>query len=164
MVWKRSVFMICGISSPAPRQCWIFQRNTPWKWAAGVHRMCIRTCIRKPSTASATRRTAWSTAISTRLFRITEDWRCFGIEGEVCPVGGRLFFFVMKSSSFWNCILTIKFDWKRRHIGTSAKKNHAYECPLYRVQILIILYSNAPYIAIANKNLSHLANKKVSQF
>ena len=56
--------------------------------------------------------------------------------------------FVMKSSSFWTCILTIKLYWKRRHIGTSAKKNHAYESPLYRVQILII------YIAIANKNMS----------
>ena len=62
--------------------------------------------------------------------------------------------FVMKSSSFWTCILTIKLYWKRRHIGTSAKKNHTYESPLYRVQILIILYSNAPYIAIANKNMS----------
>ena len=55
---------------------------------------------------------------------------------------------------FWDCILTIKFDWKRRHIGTSAKKNHADESLLYRVQILIVLYSNAPYIAIANKNSS----------
>lgn len=62
--------------------------------------------------------------------------------------------FVMKSSSFWTCILTIKLYWKRRHIGTSAKKNHAYESSLYRVQILIILYSNAPYIANPNKNLS----------
>ena len=87
-------------------------------------------------------------AISTRLFRITEDLRGFGIEGKVCPVGGRLFFFVMKSSSFWTCILTIKLYRKRRHIGTSAKKNHAYESLLYRVQILII------YIAIANKNMS----------
>ena len=87
-------------------------------------------------------------AISTRLFRITEDLRGFGIEGKVCPVGGRLFFFVMKSSSFWTCILTIKLYLKRRHIGTSAKKNHAYESLLYRVQILII------YIAIANKNMS----------
>ena len=60
----------------------------------------------------------------------------------------------MKSSSFWTCILTIKLYWKRRYIGTSAKKNHAYESPLYRVQILIILYSNAPYIAITNKNMS----------
>ena len=42
----------------------------------------------------------------------------------------------------------VKLYWKRRHIGTSAKKNHAYESPLYRVQILII------YIAIANKNMS----------
>ena len=87
-------------------------------------------------------------AISTRLFRITEDLRGFGIEGKVCPVGGRLFFFVMKSSSFWTCILTIKLYRKRRHIGTSAKKNHAYESLLYRVEILII------YIAIANKNMS----------
>ena len=63
-------------------------------------------------------------------------------------------FFVMKSSSFWTCILTIKLYWKRRHIGTSAKKNHADESLLYRVQILIRLYSNAPYIAIANKNMS----------
>ena len=69
------------------------------------------------------------------------------------PVEGRLFFFVMKSSSFWTCILTIKLYWKRRHIGTSAKKNHA-ESLLYRVQILIRLYSNAPYIAIANKKMS----------
>ncbi len=36
----------------------------------------------------------------------------------------------------------------------SAEKNHAYENFLYRVQILIVLYSNAPYIAIANKNSS----------
>lgn len=70
------------------------------------------------------------------------------------PVGGRLFFFVMKSSSFWTCILTIKLYWKRRHIGTSAKKNHADESLLYRVQILIRLYSNVPYIAIANKKMS----------
>ena len=60
------------------------------------------------------------------------------------PVGGRLFFFCYE----------VKLYWKRRHIGTSAKKNHAYESSLYRVQILIILYSNAPYIAIANKNMS----------
>ena len=69
-------------------------------------------------------------------------------------MGAGFSFFVMKSSSFWTCILTIKLYWKRRHIGTSAKKNHAYESSLYRVQILIILYSNAPYIAIANKNMS----------
>lgn len=36
----------------------------------------------------------------------------------------------------------------------SAEKNHAYENLLYRVQILIVLYSSAPYIAIANKNMS----------
>lgn len=60
------------------------------------------------------------------------------------PVGGRLFFFCCE----------VKLYWKRRHIGTSAKKNHAYESPFCRVQILIILYSNAPYIAIANKNMS----------
>lgn len=29
-----------------------------------------------------------------------------------------------------------------------------YEILIYRVQILIVLYSNAPYIAIANKNMS----------
>lgn len=69
-------------------------------------------------------------------------------------MGAGFSFFVMKSSSFWTCILTIKLYWKRRHIGTSAKKNHAYESSIYRVQILIILYSNAPYIAIANKNMS----------
>lgn len=42
----------------------------------------------------------------------------------------------------------------RGYIGTSAKKNHADESLLYRVQILIRLYSNAPYIAIANKKMS----------
>lgn len=81
-------------------------------------------------------------------------------------MGAGFSFFVMKSSSFWTCILTIKLYWKRRHIGTSAKKNHAYESSLYRVQILIILYSNAPYIAIANKNMSvacHAKRKKLTR-
>lgn len=88
--------------------------------------------------------------------------RCFGLNIVVWIIllyqrgtlGAGFSFFVMKSGSFWTCILTIKLYWKRRHIGTSAKKNHTYESPLYRVQILIILYSNAPYIAIANKNMS----------